>query len=498
MKENIKLGSATRNFISECSGQFIEGEWSSQEGCAQIPVIEPAMDLLMTHLNEASSEQVDAAVTAAKSAFQLNSPWRSMGPTERERIIHAFADAIEQDAELLSELITLELGAPINAARFFEVNKAVETFRYFAGFPTKITGDVINVDSGPEQEAYFAYTNSEPVGVVCAIVPWNAPLMIAAWKLAPALAAGCTVVMKPSEEASLVALRLAQLAVQAGIPKGVFNVVVGRGETVGESLLNNTGIDKYTFTGSVSTGKRIHQAASERMVRLSLELGGKSPVIVNHDADLAQAIPGVAMGAFANSGQVCVAGSKVFVHEDILASFVEGVVAFAQSLQIGSGFEAETQIGPVVSKRQLASIQNYISEAKSEGAQVYEVDLPKLDGFFVAPTIISDLPADSRLLSEEIFGPVMTIQSFRDSSDLVNEANASTYGLAAMVWSDSQKSIQTLCRDLRVGTIFVNTPAFPPANVPTGGFRESGVGRDLGAAGIAGYLETKSIISRYA
>lgn len=498
MREIIKLSAATEAFLQECNGQFIDGVWVVKNGCNQISVVEPSNDLVVTHLDEADVELVKDAVESANKAFQCDSQWRQMGPTEREKLLHAFADAIENDAEVLSELITLELGAPIMAARFFEVAKAVETFRYFAGYPSKILGDVINLDPGPQNQSYFAYTDVEPVGVVAAIVPWNAPLMIAAWKLAPALAAGCTVVMKPSEDASLAVLRLAKLAAGVGIPKGVFNVVVGRGESTGELLLKEPGIDKYTFTGSMRTGKRIHQSASEKMARLSLELGGKSPVIVLNDADMDEAVPGVAMGAFANSGQVCVAGSKVYVHEDIQEEFTERVVAFMKSLKIGSGFLADTDIGPLVSKQQQEKVCAYVDEAFSSGAKVYTTENPESNGFFVTPTVITDLPEDSRLLKEEIFGPVMTIQSFQEIDDIVTETNDSMYGLAAMVWSDSQKNIQLLCRDLRVGTVFVNTSAFPPAGVPTGGFRESGVGRDLGEAGIEGYLERKSVIAKYA
>lgn len=496
MNQSINISESVKEFIIRSKGQFIDGEWVKCLNGFELPIIEPSSGINIGKLSEADIESVNKAVESSVQAFNPDSEWSNLGPSKRERLLNALATAIEENADQFAELITLELGAPLSATKHFEVNKAVETLRYYAGFPSKIHGDVIDINQDMGDQHFFGYTCKEPVGVVAAIVPWNAPLMIAVWKLAPAIAVGCTVVMKPSEEASLAILRLAELAHEIGFPPGVFNVIVGRGETVGNSLVSHPGINKITFTGSMKIGKEIHKKASDKLIRLSLELGGKSPVIVMPDADLEEAVPGVAMGAFANSGQVCVAGSRVFVHKKIADEFIERIKEFSLGLTVGSGLDEETQIGPVISKKQQQKIESYIDDAWKSGAKLHQKNLSKSNGFFVPPTVITNLPRDSKLLNEEIFGPVMTIEVFEDENDIILQTNSSSHGLAAMVWSESHRNIQILAKKLRVGTVFVNTPAFPPPSIPTGGFRESGIGRDLGASGLEGFLETKSVISK--
>lgn len=497
MRQSIPLSDAAVEFIHQQQGQYIAGQWVKSLSGFDIPIVEPSTESIVGHVHEADINNIHSAVASSIQAFHADSPWRAYSPAQREQLLQALADAVEKDAPLLAELITLELGAPLTAAKEFEIAKTVETLRYYAGAASKIHGEVIDVTTGIHDPDYFGYTCHEPVGVVAAIVPWNAPLLIAIWKLAPALAAGCTVILKPSEEASLVILRLAELLHQIGCPPGVVNVIVGRGHTVGRALASHPGIDKVTFTGSMAAGKDIHRQASNRLTRLSLELGGKSPVIVMSDADLAKAVPGVVMGAFANAGQVCVAGSRVFVHKDIADTFIQQVKAMVSTLVVGSGFNADTIIGPVISEKQQRTINEYIDHAFESGARIHQTTLSVTQGFFVAPTVITHLPADSTLLTEEIFGPVMTIETFDNEDDIIQQTNDACYGLAAMVWSESYRHIQRITQRLRVGSVFINTPAFPPPAMPTGGFRESGIGRDLGKTGLEGYLETKSVIADF-
>ncbi|MEM7689039.1 MAG: aldehyde dehydrogenase family protein [Pseudomonadota bacterium] len=475
---------------------IIDGETHRGAG-ASLALEDPATGETIAQIDEASAEQAEAAIASANKAFAPQSAWRTMSPAQRERLLHGLTDAIEAHGDELAELITWELGAPLGAARHFEVNKAIETFRYYAGYPTKLHGHTVPLGHDFDGE-YFAYTALEPVGVVAAIIPWNAPLMLAAWKLAPALAAGCTVVLKPSEDASLAVLRLVELANAAGFPPGVINCVAGKGASVGQALLAADGVDKYTFTGSTSVGRQVHQAASRTIARTSLELGGKSPSIVLEDADIAAIAPALAMSAFANSGQVCVAASRVFAHHTIADQLGDALAQFAATLTIGSGFDPAHQIGPLVSERQLDRVSNYVDTGINQegGSLVFGGARHGESGYFFTPTIIAQLPDTSALLREEIFGPVLTLETYDDPLDVCDIANTADMGLAACVWGRDHAVVQRLARDLRVGTVFINTPPFPPANIATGGFRQSGMGRDLGTEGVLGFLEPKSVIDR--
>ena len=490
------VGQTARDFITNNPGLFINGAWVASKGNDTADVIDPATASVIGQTVRGTAEDVNDAVAAAKAAFGTQSPWRKCGPQERERLIHKLADAIEADGETLADLIAADLGLPRGAALGFEVTKVVQTFRYYAGYPTKITGETIDIGPDMMDGEFFTYTTHEPVGVVGAIIPWNAPLLIASWKMAPALAAGCTIVMKPAEDASLVVLRLAELARQVGFPEGVINVVTGKGSVVGEAMLSHPDINKFAFTGSTDVGKRIHQMAADRMVRLSLELGGKNPVMILEDADVEAIAPAVCMAAFANSGQICVSGSKVLAHKSIAGKLAEAMAKFAESLPVGSPLEGENMIGPVCSKAQFETIMRYITLGAKQGKVAAGGHAMEGEGYFIRPTIITDLPKDSALLSEEIFGPVITIETFEDVNDVIEAANASEYGLCSTIWGSNHGKIQSAARDLRTGTVFINTPAFPPAGIATGGFRQSGVGRDLGSTGLAGYLEPKSVIAR--
>jgi len=481
-------------FIQSEKGHYINGDWV--HAGSRLDIIDPSTEELLGRLYEADQSIVDDAVSAARRAFDGDTTWRKIGPHERERLLHKLADAIEADSEVLSDLIAVELGLPKQAALHFEVAKTVQTFRYYAGFPTKIAGQTLDI--GPEMGGgeFFSYTTHEPVGVVAAIIPWNAPLLVGAWKIAPALAAGCTVVVKPAEDVSLVLLRLAKLAEDVGIPKGVFNVVTGRGSITGQALLDSEGVDKFAFTGSTAIGKHIYRAAADRIVRISLELGGKNPAVVLEDADVSAIAPALCMAAFANSGQICVSGSKVIAHKAIAGKLATAMAEFCEKLKVGSPFSQETVIGPVCSKVQFDKVSSFITEGKQSGRVLSggKIDYPK--GYFIQPTIVCDLPADSRLLHEEIFGPVITIETWENEEDLLQTINSSKFGLCASLWGDNHGRLQRIAKRIRTGTVFINTPAFPPVSMPTGGFRESGVGRDLGAKGLEGFLEVKSVIAR--
>lgn len=497
MKSALDLLSDTsRDFIKSNPGLFINGEWVTSESGQTADVIDPSTAMVIGQTVRATAQDVDKACAAAKAAFAIGSPWRKCSPQDREKLLNKLADAIEADGETLADLIAIDLGLPRHLALGFEVLKTVQTFRYFAGFPTKIKGETIDIGPDMHEGDYFSYTTHEPVGVVGAIIPWNAPLMIASWKLAPALAAGCTVVMKPAEDASLVVLRLAELARQVGFPAGVFNVVTGEGPVAGEAILDNPNIDKFAFTGSTSVGKHIHAKAADRLVRLSLELGGKNPVIVMGDADIEPIIPMICMATFANSGQICVSGSKVIVHTSIADKLAKACAEFAENLPIGAALQEGNMIGPMCSERQFDRVMKYIELGAKEGRVVAGGVAIEGDGYFIKPTVITDLPKGSALLSEEIFGPVLTLETFDDIDEVIAAANAADYGLCATIFGSNHATLQRAARDLRVGTVFINSAAFPPAGVPTGGFRQSGVGRDLGTEGLGGYLEPKSVIAR--
>ncbi|WP_017530093.1 aldehyde dehydrogenase family protein [Pseudomonas fluorescens] len=481
-------------FIQSEKGHFINGDWI--HAGSRLDIVDPSTETVLGRLYEADQSIVADAVLAARQAFDGDTHWRRIGPHERERLLHKLADAIEADGEVLADLIAAELGLPKQAALNFEVAKTVQTFRYYAGFPTKIAGQTL--DLGPEMGdgEFFSYTTHEPVGVVGAIIPWNAPLLVGAWKIAPALAAGCTIVVKPAEDVSVVLLRLAKLVKDVGIPDGVFNVVTGRGSVTGQALLDSHGVDKFAFTGSTAVGKHIYRAAADRIVRISLELGGKNPAIVFEDADVDAIAPALCMAAFANSGQICVSGSKVIAHKAIAGKLAGAMAKFCESLKVGSPFCQETMIGPVCSKAQFDKVSSFIDEAKQSGRLLSggKLDYPK--GYFIQPTIVCDLPADSRLLHEEIFGPVITLETWDNEENLLATINNSKFGLCASLWGNHHGRLQYMAKRIRTGTVFINTPAFPPVSMPTGGFRESGVGRDLGTKGLEGFLEVKSVIAR--
>ncbi|MGF7237957.1 MAG: aldehyde dehydrogenase family protein [Frankia sp.] len=473
---------------------LIGGQWVDAASGKTFPSINPSTGAVIAQLAEGDAEDANRAVAAARAAFE--GPWRRMKPRERQDILWALADAIDANFEELRLLESLDMGSPIGRPRRTP-SPAWEAgiLRYFAGWATKIQGQTIP-NSLPG--SIFSYTVKEPVGVVASIVPWNRPVSNAVWKLAPVLATGCTMVLKPAEEASLAALRIGELLTEIGLPDGVVNVVTGFGETVGAALTEHGDVDKVAFTGSTATGQRIIRASAGNLKRLTLELGGKSPDVVFADADLSRAVPGAAMGVFTNSGQTCCAGTRIYVERPIYDEFVESVSAFAKKLRVGDSLDPATQIGPLVSAEQLDRVSGYLDLGRAEGARTTagggRLETGKLaDGYFVEPTVFANVQDDMRVAREEIFGPVACVMPFDSVEEVVARSNDSTFGLSGGVWTRDVGKAHRLARELQTGTVWVNSfSLFDPA-VPFGGHKTSGWGQEMGEHSLDGYLNVKSV-----
>jgi aldehyde dehydrogenase (NAD+) len=473
---------------------LIGGEWVEAASGATFPSVNPSTGEVIAELAAAGAADADHAVAAARAAF--DGPWSRLKPRQRQALLWAFADAVQEHYDELRLLEVLDMGSPVGRPRkptslAFEA----EVLRYHAGWATKIGGQTIENNL---PGAVFSYTLREPVGVVAAIVPWNRPISNAIWKIAPVLATGCTMVLKPAEEASLAALRLGELAAEAGLPDGVLNIVTGLGETAGAALTGHPGVDKVAFTGSTAVGQQILRAAAGNLKRVTLELGGKSPDVVFADADLSRAVPGAAMGVFENSGQVCCAGTRIFVQRPVYDEFVERMSAFADGLRVGDATDRQTQIGPLVSAAQLERVTGYLDIGAAEGAtttagggRLTEGDLA--GGYFVAPTVLADVRDDMRVAQEEIFGPVACVLPFDTLEEAAARSNATAYGLSGGVWTRDVGKAHQMARALRAGTVWVNTMLlFDPA-VPFGGYGMSGWGREMGEHGLDEYLNHKSV-----
>lgn len=449
--------------------------------------LNPATEQVIATIAEGNEADVDRAVAAARRAFE--GPWRTMRAAERGHILLKWAELLKQHADEIAALESLDAGKPISAVLRQDFPAAIDTLIYYAGWADKISGDVVST-----RDDALTYTVREPVGVVAAIVPWNFPLMIGMWKLAPALACGCTVVMKPAELTSLSALRIGELALEAGLPKGVLNIVTGPGRTVGEALVNHPDVDKVTFTGSPGVGRGIMKGAAGNFKRVSLELGGKSANVIFDDANLEAASKAAAAGIFFNAGQVCSAGSRVLVQEKAYDEVVERLVARAQSLRIGDPADRATALGPVISEKQMRSILDYVEIGQKEGAQLATGGERVGDrGYFIRPTVFANVEHEMRISQEEIFGPVVSVIRFKDEADALRIANGTAYSLAAGVWSADMGRVQRFARKARAGTVWINTYGYTDVRLPWGGERDSGLGREHGTAAIDNFTEPKAV-----
>jgi len=482
------------SFVSRKHKMLINGKWVDSASGKTFPTYNPATGEVLARVAEGDREDIDRAVKAARAAFETGR-WSQLTPSERGRAIWKLADLLEENLEEFAELESLDNGKPQKIARGADVPLAVDLLRYMAGWATKIEGNTIPISVPYAPGAKFlAYTLREPVGVVGQIIPWNFPLLMAAWKLGPALATGNTVVLKPAEQTPLTALRLGELFQEAGLPDGVVNIVPGFGETAGAALAAHPGVDKVAFTGSTEVGKLILQAAAGNLKKVSLELGGKSPNVVFADVDLDAAIAGAASAIFFNHGQCCCAGSRLYVENKIFDKVVEGVAEHAKNINVGSGQDESTDMGPLVSAEQLNRVCGYLESGFSEGAKAVVGGGRHGDkGYFVKPTVLVNTNEKMKVVQEEIFGPVVTAIPFSDPAELVTQANDSVYGLAAGIWTRDIQKAHRLASQLRAGTVWINCYNIFDAALPFGGYKQSGWGREMGHEVLEQYTEVKAV-----
>jgi len=486
----ITLLDPVTKFVGQTHKLLINNEWVPAASGETFEVYNPATGEAIANVAAGGKEDIDRAVKAARAAFETG-PWHTMTPSERGRLIWKLGDLLEQHLEEFAELESLDNGKPLTVARVADVPLAIDLFRYMAGWATKIEGNTIPISAGGE---YLAYTTREPVGVVGQIIPWNFPLLMAAWKLGPVLATGCTVVLKPAEQTPLSALRLGELIQEAGFPAGVVNIVTGDGPGAGAPLAAHPDVDKVAFTGSTEVGKLILQAAAGNLKKVSLELGGKSPNVVLPDADPELAIAGAANAIFFNHGQCCSAGSRLFVPEKMFDRVVSGIADEAKKIKVGPGLAPDTMMGPVVSQEQLERVTGYMRSGLGEGATALSGGNRQGDnGYFVQPTVFVDVRDTMKIYQEEIFGPVVTAIPFKDLDEIQVEANDSVYGLAAGIWTQDLSKAHRLAKQLRAGTVWINCYNVFDAALPFGGYKQSGWGREMGHEVLNNYTEVKAV-----
>jgi phenylacetaldehyde dehydrogenase len=489
----VTLDSRVEEFIAAPRQLFINGQWTDAASGKTFETPNPATGETLARVAEGDVEDINRAVTAARRAFD-SGPWSRLTPSERGRIIWRIGDLILEHVEELAQLESLDNGKPVAVAAGADVPLAADLFHYMAGWATKIEGSSLNISVPYMPGANFhSYTLREPIGVVGQIIPWNFPLLMAAWKLGPALATGCTVVLKPAEQTPLTALRLAELIAEAGVPDGVVNVVPGFGETAGAALAAHNDVDKVAFTGSTEVGKLIVQAAAGNLKKLTLELGGKSPNIVFDDADDG-AIEGAANAIFFNHGQCCVAGSRLFVQQSRFDEVVDGVAEIAKSIKLGPGMDAGTQMGPLVSDEQFQRVTGFLESGRADGATALAGGGRFGDrGYFIEPTVLTNTRPDMRVVREEIFGPVVVAAPFQDLDEIAAVANDSDYGLGAGIWTRDISKAHALAKKIRAGTVWINCYNVFDASLPFGGYKQSGWGREMGHEVLNNYTEVKAV-----
>ncbi len=491
-----RLSKPTIAFLSDHRKLLVDGKWVPAVSGKTFPVYNPATGTVLAQVAEADKEDVNRAVAAARKAFD-SGPWSKMTGSQRGRLLWKLADLIEQHLEEFAELESIDNGKPVAVARVADVPLTVDMFRYMGGWATKITGSTIPW-SVPQE--FLSYTLREPVGVVAQIIPWNFPLLMAAWKLAPALAAGCTVILKAAEQTPLSALRLGELIQEAGFPNGVVNILAGYGETAGAALSGHEDVDKVAFTGSTEVGKLIVKAAAGNLKKVSLELGGKSPTIVFGDADIETAIPGAASAIFFNHGQCCCAGSRLYAHKKVFDQVVEGVAAAAKKIKVGPGLDPKTDMGPLVSEEQFQRVTGYMKAGVDEGAKVVTggKKAGSNGGYFVEPTVLTNTNPNMKVVKEEIFGPVVCAEPFDDSDleRIAQTANNTSFGLAASVWTKDISKAHKLAGKIRSGTVWINCHNVFDASLPFGGYKQSGWGREMGGEVLENYTEVKAVTAK--
>lgn len=485
------------SFIAKPRKMLINGHWVDAVSGKTFPSYDPSTGDVLANVAEGDRADIDLAVKAARKAFETG-PWHNMTPSERGKLIWKLGDLIDAHTEEFAFLESLDNGKPLTVARAADVPLAGELFRYMAGWANKLEGNTIplSVPYTPKAK-YLSYTLREPIGVVGQIIPWNFPLLMAAWKLGPALATGCTVVLKPAEQTPLSALLLGELIMEAGFPEGVVNIVPGYGETAGAALAAHMDVDKVAFTGSTEVGKLIVNAAVGNLKKVSLELGGKSPNVVYKDADLDAAIAGAASAIFFNHGQCCCAGSRLYVEQPVFDKVIDGIVEQAKKIKVGPGLDSSSQMGPLVSEEQFKRVCGYLEAGLSEGAKAAVGGHKASDkGYFVEPTVLVDTREDMKVVQEEIFGPVVAAMPFTDPEELVTRANDNIYGLAAGIWTKDISKAHRTAEQLKAGTVWINCYNIFDAALPFGGYKQSGWGREMGHEVLNNYTQTKAVCAR--
>jgi phenylacetaldehyde dehydrogenase len=489
----LDYSAAAKRALARAPALFINNEWVRSTHSATLAVEDPSVGREITRIVDASDADVDRAVGAARAAFD-DGRWSNLPPNRRERIINKLADLIEAHAAEFAELEAIDNGKPVGMAGAIDVPGAVDMLRYMAGWASKIGGELLEPQGVPRGK-FFSYVTREPVGVAAQIIPWNFPLLMAALKIAPALTAGCTVILKPAEQTSLTALRLADFVAEAGFPPGVINVITGNGHTAGDRLVKHPHVDKIAFTGSTEVGKLINKNATDTMKRVTLELGGKSPVVLMPDVNVDEVAAAAAGAIFFNSGQVCIAGSRLFAHRSIFDRVIEGVASASAFWKPRPSLDPQAHMGPLVSKEQMDRVMGYIEAGKREGASVaIGGDSAAANGYYVNPTVLVNVKPSMSVVREEIFGPVVVAQRFDDLDEVAKAANDTCYGLGAGVWTKDLSAMHRLAAKIKAGTVWGNCHAVIDPALPFGGYKQSGIGREQGRQGVEAYTEVKTVI----